>query len=108
MLLDRHSFYRKVRVDGIRELDLLSGKLPQFDFSRYSNFIVTQASEGRPDLISQRVYDTVELWWLILLANDIIDPFDELYVGRRLKIPQINEYYDFYNANAARRRDDEP
>lgn len=44
---------------------------------------------GRLDLISQRVYKTDALWWIIALANDIIDPFEETYVDRTLRCPNL-------------------
>ena len=45
--------------------------------------------EGRPDLIANKVYGTPHLWWVILAANDIIDPFEELLAGKKIKLPII-------------------
>ena len=45
--------------------------------------------EGRPDLISNSLYNTPELWWFICAANNIIDPFEEIIPGKKLKIPII-------------------
>jgi hypothetical protein len=38
-------------------------------------------------LISFKVYETPNLWWLILLANDIVNPLLPLEPGTILKIP---------------------
>ena len=46
--------------------------------------------EGRPDLISNSIYNTPDLWWLICAANNIIDPFEELISGKKIKIPIID------------------
>jgi len=45
--------------------------------------------EHRPDLISDIFYNTPEYWWLILLYNNIDDPFEGLNVGDQIKIPKI-------------------
>jgi len=44
---------------------------------------------NRPDLISDIFYDTAANWWLILLANNIPDPFEGLNVGDRILIPKV-------------------
>ena len=45
--------------------------------------------EHRPDLISNVFYRTPEYWWLILLYNNIDDPFEGLNVGDQIKIPNL-------------------
>jgi hypothetical protein len=45
--------------------------------------------EHRPDLISDIFYKTPEYWWLILLYNNIDDPFEGLNVGDQIKIPIV-------------------
>lgn len=45
--------------------------------------------EHRPDLISNLFYDTVTKDWLILMFNNIKDPFQELNVGDRILLPKI-------------------
>lgn len=44
---------------------------------------------GRPDLISQKAYQTPEYWWLICAVNDISDPFEQLIPGKLIKLPII-------------------
>ncbi len=43
--------------------------------------------EGRPDLLSYEVYGTTDYWWVICLANDIIDPFEQFKAGKQIKVP---------------------
>jgi hypothetical protein len=69
---------------------------------RYNSFIqnlpsiggrlakVTIDFEGRPDLISYKAYGTTAYWWLILLANNILDIDEDLVVGKIIKIPDIS------------------
>ena len=45
--------------------------------------------EQRPDLISNLFYNTVTYDWMILMFNNIKDPFQELNVGDRILLPKI-------------------
>jgi len=38
-------------------------------------------------LISYKMYNTIDLWWIILLANAITNPLEPLIPGTVLKIP---------------------
>lgn len=38
------------------------------------------------DLISYNTYDNSNLWWLICLTNNVINPFEEVEVGKNIKI----------------------
>lgn len=40
--------------------------------------------------ISYKVYNNTKLWWVITLANNIINPLDPLQSGTILKIPNID------------------
>lgn len=48
---------------------------------------VTQMGERRLDLISHLHYGTPELWWVIALVNDLIDPMAGVAAGVELRIP---------------------
>lgn len=43
----------------------------------------------RPDLISNLFYNTVTKDWLIMMFNNIKDPFQELNVGDRILLPKV-------------------
>ena len=45
--------------------------------------------EHRPDLLSELFYSTVTYDWLIVMANNIKDPFQELNAGDRILIPRV-------------------
>lgn len=45
--------------------------------------------EHRPDLISNLFYDTPTNDWLIMMYNNISDPFQGLNVGDRVLIPKL-------------------
>ena len=48
---------------------------------------VTLAGERRLDLISQLHYGTPELWWVISLVNNLIDPIAGVASGADIRIP---------------------
>jgi len=43
---------------------------------------------NRPDLISQVFYGTPANWWIIMLNNNIEDPFEKLKAGDAIKVPK--------------------
>ncbi len=51
-------------------------------------FEYTILENDRWDIISQKFYGTFELWWLIALFNNVINPFEKMMVGETLKIIQ--------------------
>ena len=51
---------------------------------------VTQEDVLRPDLISQKAYNTPDLWWVIFEYNNIQDPLFDLKISQIIKIPELN------------------
>lgn len=98
-IYQRLNLYNKVNVGLNKEVDLLATNLPDFDVRQERIFTITARLAGKPSLISYEVYGTTELGWLIMQINDILDPFEELYIGREIKIPPLREYFDFYSDN---------
>lgn len=45
--------------------------------------------QHRPDAISELFYNSPGYWWLIMLANNVSDPFEQLNVGDRILIPKL-------------------
>lgn len=62
----------------------LSFMIRQIDDIMYE---ITPDVVGRPDKISYDVYKKNDLDWLILQYNNIVDPIEELYIGRILLMP---------------------
>ncbi len=50
---------------------------------------IPAGAQHRPDIISQVFYGSVGYWWLIMLVNNISDPFEGLNVGDQIKIPKL-------------------
>ena len=97
---DRARYFNIVSLDGRDQLDLLS-----FEWLRFNKFLVDRNLEtyvvssdrdGRLDLISNDFYGTVDLWWIIAIANSILDVMSEIVVGKRLSIPSLSDVEEFY------------
>jgi hypothetical protein len=56
-------------------------------------YTIPLTMEGRPDLISNLFYSTPRYMWVILIRNNIDDPFTELLAGGRIFIPSITRLF---------------
>lgn len=63
--------------------------LNDYEFGYYRVYIIKAGEEYRPDIISQKFYNTPDLDWYICLANFIKDPLSELYAGRKIVVPEF-------------------
>ena len=45
--------------------------------------------ENRPDKISTAFYNTPDLWWLLMITNGIVDPFEGFKVKEKIIIPKL-------------------
>lgn len=78
----------KVLVTSLNSPDFeaFSESLP---FKDFEVGYIPAGYEHRPDLISDLFYNTVTYDWLIMLFNNIYDPFQQLNVGDRILIPKV-------------------
>lgn len=56
-------------------------------------YTVDISTQGRLDKIAASYYNDARFWWVIALANNIIDPFD-VQVGTQLRIPVVTSLYN--------------
>lgn len=86
MQIDRSLF---LEVDEkTDDLDLLSNQLFREPFAETdAKFVVNAQDVARPDLMAERVLGSSTLWWVLLKFNNIDDPWNELWPGQILKIP---------------------
>lgn len=49
-------------------------------------YVVTPSTEYRPDLLSYKIYGTVDYWWKILEFNNIKDIYD-FKAGLNIRLP---------------------
>ena len=94
------SRYEYTRV--ITEKDTLNKIFETYDKEQIAEsdndvyYKVTFNNENRLDIIANEVYGFAIYWWVIAMANNIIDPFD-IPAGTILRIPPISALYDTYN-----------
>lgn len=60
-----------------------------FNSLEFRTVTIESFLERRADLISNYYYNTPLLDWLICWFNNIKDPFQDLYSGRSINIPNI-------------------
>ena len=53
-------------------------------------YVVEERYAGRLDLISALFLVDSKLWWVIAQYNAILDPHNEIFAGRKLRIPTKN------------------
>ena len=51
---------------------------------------ITNEMINRPDVISYIAYQRPDLWWAIFDLNNIKNPFTDLVVNQRLRIPELS------------------
>lgn len=89
------------RYRNLRTIEDTSGKIYHeswfqkvVDYSAEDTYyVVTKETANRLDTISNYFYNTPRYWWVIALANYIIDPFD-VAEGSRLRIPPLQSLYN--------------
>jgi hypothetical protein len=69
--------------------DILNDYLKSLEDSQIDIGYIPAGYEHRPDLISNYFYNTTTKDWLIVMFNNIRDPFQELNVGDRILIPRV-------------------
>jgi hypothetical protein len=48
---------------------------------------LTAADEGYPELLSDRIYNTTDYWWILCMFNGCIDPLSDMQVGAVWSFP---------------------
>ena len=82
--------HKKVRVTSVFNATGFDNLLKSLDTDlEYTEGYVPVGFEHRPDLISEAFYETPKNWWLLMLVNNISDPFEGFNVGDKILIPNI-------------------
>ena len=67
--------------------DKLSKHIDNLQESEFEVAYVPAGMEHRPDLISFYFYGTATKDWLVMMYNNLSDPFQSLNVGDRILLP---------------------
>lgn len=58
------------------------------------NYEVT-VEEGRPDLLSYKLFGTTQYWWILLYYNGLLEPAD-LKIGALIRYPSVSKLESIY------------
>lgn len=64
------------------------------DLKPIGSFVVT-TEEGRPDVVSYKLYESTQYWWVILSYNNMVH-HDEIVTGVVLKFPSLTDMESLY------------
>ena len=92
--ISRYGIYRQITdsVESVTYLESVNDIKIHSDTSRYH--VVEPGEQNRLDIISRKYYGTPTLYWVIAMANNIIDP-TVVVTGSILEIPS----YESLNEN---------
>jgi hypothetical protein len=94
----------KFTVDGVSQLDFLYNPLSKFEMTYDPDYYrVIGEDDMRADKISDKAYGTPEFWWVVLLVNDLDNPFLDIDPGTVLTIPNRIDIYNFQKKYRLRR-----
>ncbi len=63
-----------------------------YDLTDSIYHIVTKREANRLDIIADKYYGNPQYWWMIAMANNIIDPFI-LVEGTTILIPNVDAFH---------------
>ena len=104
----RKKFYSIETVGGVEQLDYLS-----FQWIKFNKFLqnreinqttITERTAGRLELVADDFYGNVFLWWIIALANNILDPINDVTIGKTLIIPTLSDVESFFQSIISKRQ----
>ena len=86
--VSRYKIYRQiVENDGTTYLETVN-QTPVIETESDIYHEVDITEENRLDIIANRYYNDPSLWWVIAMANDLVDPF-LIKVGTIVRIPNF-------------------
>lgn len=58
-------------------------------------YILVQGEDGRPDLLSNRIYSDTQYWWILMTYNDLAK-VEEIVNGMEIRYPSIESLENLY------------
>lgn len=89
--------YKDVRTIKNKDNRLIHETMFKYKIVESNNdiiYTVSNKTENRLDIIASMYYKNPQYWWIIAIANDIIDPLTELKEGTTLRIPPLLSIYE--------------
>ncbi len=75
------TYHGETVVDVFKKIEIPS---EAFDVSAYEEYIIKEGD--RWDRLARKFYGDVNLWWLLASYNKVVDPFNVLIPGNKIKI----------------------
>jgi hypothetical protein len=83
-------FFRNTKVTSIINNETFDRMISDIENSfNYDLYKIPIDLQHRPDLISSNFYGSPQNWWLLMLVNNITDPFEGFNVNDIILIPKI-------------------
>lgn len=58
---------------------------------------------GYPDLLSSRLYGTIDYWWILCMYNGCVDPLTDMVAGAKWSIPTSDSIQNLVSNQAGTR-----
>jgi hypothetical protein len=93
----RSDFCQTITVNGIQEKDINLCQWELFSITRpLSYYQISDGDKARPDLLSLKIYGTMDYWWVLCKHNKIDDLWNDLVAGEYLECPNVQDIQDYY------------
>ena len=69
-----------------------STELPKLPVSGYFE---VNGQDERPDLVSHKIYNDTQYWWIILMYNGKLE-YTDIATGEKLKYPSVDDIEDLF------------
>jgi len=97
--MTRFDAYKKVTNNFIVEYDQLTAYFSTALLnSTPIHYKISFEEEARPDLIAKNFYGNWTMWWVIMVFNNVQDPFTELLSGTIIQIPSQDDIVSIMNS----------
>lgn len=103
-IIKRKFMYEQEVVDGDKELDYLATPFSDMDLPTVKVIRISAPFRYRPDLVSLKELGNFHMGWLLSIHNNLMDPIYDYEIGREIEIPDMDEYYRYYNRTSRRNK----
>lgn len=94
---NRTKFYDQNNIGGNDECDFLRSDISNFEIKRPTTFYTIREEDiQRPELLSYKLYNNQDYWYLLMYINNIHDIWNDLTVGLIIKVPNVRDITEWY------------
>ena len=102
----RSLYLKEIETDvGVLEFDFLLNNWDLMEIKGPISFDTIQYGDiQRPDILSYRIYGSVNYWWVLCKINHIDDIWNDMEVGGEIIVPSVSDINTFYSKSISRKR----